>query len=96
MIEAYTSGASLHTIACERKLGKETVRRMLAEAGIRIRRQGLDDDQVTQAVRGYESGQTIREVAVDLGVDHSMVWRALKGAGVELRPNVRRVGRKLK
>ena len=95
MIAAYKAGASLYTIACEWKLGKQTVRRKLDEAGVRIRRKGLDDEQVVRAVSGYESGQTIREVAADLGVGHSMVWRALKKAGVELRDNVRRVGRKL-
>lgn len=90
MIATYKSGASLRTIAYEWKLGKQTVRRMLAEAGVSIRRQGLDDEQVAHAFRGYESGQTIREVAADLGVGHSMVWRALKRAGVELRPQSRR------
>lgn len=90
MIADYKSGASLHSIACDWQLGKQTVRRMLDEAGVRIRRQGLDDEQVEHAVRGYESGQNIREVAADLGVGHSMVWRALKRAGVELRPQSQR------
>lgn len=95
MIAAYESGVSLIEIARELKLGKQTVRRMLSEAGVRIRRQGLDEQQVAHAIREYESGQTTREVAAGLDVGHSMVWRALKAAGVELRPNARRQGRKL-
>ena len=59
---------------------------MLTEAGVRIRRQGLDDNQVTHAIRGYESGLTTRDIALELDVGHAMVWRALKRAGVELRP----------
>ncbi|WP_449276657.1 helix-turn-helix domain-containing protein [Leucobacter sp. GX24907] len=95
MVAAYQSGASLISIAREHRLGKETVRDLLVDAGVRIRRQGLEDAQVTQAVRSYESGLTTREIARELGVGHSMVWRALKRAGVESRPNTRRVGRKL-
>ncbi|MDO5676164.1 MAG: helix-turn-helix domain-containing protein [Propionibacteriaceae bacterium] len=96
MIAEYEAGASLISIATARRLGKQTVSRLLAEAGVRIRRQGLDEEQVGQAVRAYLSGQTTREVADELGVGHSMVWRALKSAGVELRPNARRVGRRIK
>jgi DNA invertase Pin-like site-specific DNA recombinase len=96
MIAEYESGASLISIATARKLGKQTVSRLLSEAGVRIRRQGLDKDQVGQASRAYLSGQTTREIAEDLGVGHAMVWRALKSAGVELRPNSRRVGRPLR
>lgn len=95
MVAAYESRASLISIAREHRLGKETVRDLLVDAGVRIRRQGLDDEQVAHAVRGYESGLTTREIARELGIGHSMVWRALKRAEVESRPNTRRVGRKL-
>ncbi len=84
------------SIAREHRLGKERVRDLLVGAGVRIRRQGLDDEQVAHAVRRYEAGLTTREVAAELGVGHSMVWRALKGADAQLRPNSRRVGRSLK
>lgn len=96
MMADYEAGASLISIATARRLGKQTVSRLLSESGVRIRRQGLDEEQVAQAVRAYLSGKTIREVADELGVGHSMVWRALKGAGVELRPNARRIGRPVK
>ncbi|WP_369808050.1 helix-turn-helix domain-containing protein [Leucobacter chinensis] len=87
MVSAYESGASLISIAREHLLGKETVRDTLADAGVRIRRQGLDDDQVTHAVRRYEEGFTNRDIARELGVGHSMVWRALKREGVKMRAN---------
>lgn len=95
MVAAYKSGASLISIAREHRLGKEKVRDLLVDAGVRIRRQGLEDAQVTQAVRSYESGLTTREIARELGVGHSMVWRALKRAGVESRPSTHQIGRKL-
>ena len=93
MIQAYESGESLISIASARRLGKQTVSRLLSEAGVRIRRQGLDEEQIARAVLEFEAGQTTREIAADLGVGHSMVWRALKRAEVELRPNARRKGR---
>lgn len=87
MVSAYESGASLISIAREHRLGKETVRDLLVDAGLRIRRQGLDDDQVAHAVRRYKEGLTNREIARELRVGHSMVWRALKREGVKMRSN---------
>ena len=96
MIAEYEAGASSIWIARTHRLGKATERGLLFDADVKIRRQGLDDDQVARAVRAYESGQTTREVAAELGVGHSMVWRVLKAAGVECRPNSRRAGRRVR
>lgn len=90
MVSAYESGAPLISIAREHRLGKEKVRDLLKDAGVRIRRQGLDDEQVANAVRRYREGFTTREIARELGVGHSMVWRALKEAGVKLRSQFQR------
>lgn len=91
MIEAYEAGTSMSRIASEQQLGKEKVRKLLAAAGVRIRRQGLDDAQVQYAVRRYVADErTTRQIAEELGVGHSMVWRALRGAEVEMRPNTER------
>ncbi len=78
MIADYEAGASLISIATAHRLGKQAVSRLLSDAGVRIRREMLDHDQVAQATRAYLTGQTIREIASDLGVGHSMVWRELK------------------
>lgn len=86
MIAAYKSGATLAAIGRDWQLGKQTVRRMLTEVGIRIRRQGLDNNQTAHAIRRYKSGLTTREIALEVDVGHAMVWRALKRAEVELRP----------
>lgn len=91
MIEAYEAGAPLSRIASEQQLGKEKVRKLLSGAGVKIRRQGLDDAQIAYAVRRYVSDErTTRQIAEELGVGHSMVWRALRGAKVEMRPNTER------
>lgn len=90
MITAYEAGESLLTIATARKLGKETVSRFLREAGVRIRRQGLTDKQVAQAVRSYRAGRTGAEIAAELGVASSTVWRALRDADIERRSPARR------
>ena len=90
MITAYESGESLLSIATARKLGKETVSRFLTEAGVRIRRQGLNEKQVAQAVRSYLAGRTGTEIAAELGVASSTVWRALRDTDVERRSQARR------
>lgn len=77
--EAYESGAALVKIAHEHRLGKETVRDLLADAGVRIRRQGLDARQVAHAVHRYKAGLNTREVAAELGVGLSVVWNVLAG-----------------
>ncbi|WP_424436510.1 helix-turn-helix domain-containing protein [Microbacterium sp.] len=94
MIADYEGGASLISIAKAHRLGKAAVSRSLSEAGVRIRRQSIDTDQVAQVVGAYLEGRTVREIAADLGVGHSTVWRVVKASGVELRPNARRVGRR--
>ncbi len=77
-------GASLISIAREHRLGKEKVRDLFTKAGVRIRRQDLDEKQVAHAVCRYKEGHAVREVAREMGVGHSMAWRALKKAGVKL------------
>lgn len=91
IVEAYEAGMPLIKIAAEQQIGKERVRKLLAGAGVRIRRQGLDEAQIAYAVRRYVSDErTTRQIAEELGVGHSIVWRALQNAKVEMRPNTER------
>lgn len=90
LIAAYEAGASLATIAAERKISKQSVRRFLVEAGVRIRQQGLSDEQAGEVVQRYLKGYSGREVAAEFGVGTATVWRTLKEAGVPSRPRTRR------
>ena len=79
---AYEAGASLATIAAERKSNKQSVRRVLVEAGVEIRQQGLSEEQASEVVQRYLEGYSGREVAAEFGVGTATVWRTLKEAGV--------------
>lgn len=77
--------ATLISLARENRLGKETVRECLVDAGVRTRRQGLENEQAAYNVCKYKEGLTVCEIAREVGVGNSMVWRTLKKGGVKLR-----------
>jgi len=64
---------------------RQTAARLLKEAGVKIRRQGLDWEQLAEAVRLYDEGSSCQRLGERFGVDHGTVWRALKLAGVVMR-----------
>lgn len=57
---------------------------------IPIRRRGLDESDVTEAVELYEGGSTLIEVGLRFGVSQQAVRRALDVEGVTIRPGGRR------
>ena len=59
--------------------------RLLRDAGITIRNQGLSDDQITKAAQLYDSGLSLAKIGATFNVDHGTVWRQLKKRGVIMR-----------
>lgn len=55
-------------------------------AGVAVRRQPLTPEQVSEAVRLYESGLSLSEVAERLQVNQETMRMAILKAGVTLRP----------
>jgi hypothetical protein len=85
IVARYRSGEPSTAIGVADGLNKNSVIKVLREAGIPIRRQSLTDDQIAEAVRLYEAGQSLATVGRHLGVDHGTVWRALKKRDVQMR-----------
>lgn len=56
-------------------------------------RKRLPPEQVSELVRRYQSGTTLRVLAAELGVSRSVVGRVLRTAGVSLRPRGTQPGR---
>jgi transcriptional regulator with GAF, ATPase, and Fis domain len=48
--------------------------------------QGLSAEQLTEATRLYQAGQSVAEAAHTLGFQPTSVYDALKRAGVTMRP----------
>ena len=76
---------------CRRySLGKSTVLGLLKAAGVTMRKQGLPDSRVAEAVARYEQGWTSPQIADHYGVSASNIRARLKEAGLTLRDSRRR------
>jgi transposase len=85
LVSRYLDGVPTLALAKQFKLGKETVSKLLREAGVEIRRQGLPEDKVAEAAVLYRSGLTLAEVAEHYGVSAHAVYNKLRAAGVQMR-----------
>lgn len=85
IINLYFSGKPSTSIAVLHGLNKNSVIKVLREAGVEIRRRSLTIEQIDDAAQLYEAGQSLAKIGTRLGVDHGTVWRALKRRGVPMR-----------
>lgn len=85
IIARYRSGESSTSLAAVFGVSKNSVIKLLRDAGVPIRRQGLTNEQIDDAARLYEAGQSLAKIGRQLGVDHGTVWRQLKNCGVRMR-----------
>lgn len=104
IIARYATGeVGISSIASEFGIGRETVRRILVDAGVEIRKPGatiarsnwktaLTDEQHTEAADLYRSGETTEQIAKRYNVSPSTVNNALRRSGITLRPSGGRKG----
>jgi transposase-like protein len=85
IVARYEAGESSTAIAASYGLSKGSVIRLLREAGITIRRQGLTDHQIAEAAQLYDSGLSLAKIGARFDVDHGTVWRQLRKCGVKMR-----------
>lgn len=85
IITLYRSGEPSAAIGVMHGLNKNSVIKVLRDAGIAIRRQGLTDEQVDDANHLYEAGQSLAKIGAKLGVEAGTVRRALLRYGVKMR-----------
>jgi len=85
IVNRYRSGESSSAIGAAYGLNKNSVIKVLRDAGVPIRRQSLTVEQIDDAVRLYEAGKSLAKIGTKLGVDHGTVWRALQKRGVPMR-----------
>lgn len=82
LVSAYLTGVPTTQLVQEFNLGKGTVLRILRDAGVAMRRQGLPDDQLPEAAALYESGVPLARIAERYGVSTKNVHTRLRAAGV--------------
>lgn len=85
IVSLYRSGEPSAAIGTTYNLNKNSVIKVLREAGIAIRRQPLADEQIDDAVHLYEAGQSLARIGAKLGVEAGTVSRALIKRGVRTR-----------
>jgi AraC-like DNA-binding protein len=82
----YAAGETAQTLADEYGASKPAVLTLLRTRNVTVRGRKLSRDQIAQAVREYEAGESIAQIAVLLGFNPAAIWRALKIQGVQMRP----------
>lgn len=85
IVARYEAGEPSTAIANLFDLSKGSVIRLLRDAGVTIRNQGMTDDQIAEAGQLYGAGLSLAKIGVKFGVDHGTVWRALKKRDVKMR-----------
>ncbi|MFF7944516.1 hypothetical protein ACFZC5_32825 [Nocardia gamkensis] len=85
IVARYEAGEPSTALMKEFSLSKGSVLKVLREAGVAMRNQGLSEEQVGEAQGLYAAGWSLARIGEKFGVDHSTVWRQLRGRGVTMR-----------
>jgi transposase len=88
LVAAYIVGASVRDLSGQFKINRTTVVRHLERHGVPRRgsQRKLTDEDVTAAAELYHQGWSLIRLGQHYGVDDETVRRALRKAGVTLRP----------
>lgn len=85
LVAGYQAGASVYALAGQFKVHRTTVASHLHTAGVSMRHQGLDEDQIDEAVRLYADGLSLAKIGNKLGVVGDTVRAALLRRGLQMR-----------
>lgn len=87
----YKAGDSINELARNFGMHPKTVRRILREQGVELRRAAaaITAEQRAAMAERYRAGAPIRELAREYGVVYSCVHRHLAAEGVTFRPRGR-------
>jgi hypothetical protein len=80
------AGETTAQIAAHYGISKTRVALVLREQDVMIRRQGLTEEQLTEAAELYAAGRSLAWLGARYGVSHTTVAAALRRQGIQLRP----------
>ena len=81
LVRGYQEGATVYELADRFRIHRLTVSRHLHRAGVTMRRQGLDEQQVDVAVQLQRQGWSTAQLGDHFGVDKRTVRSALRARG---------------
>ena len=85
LVAGYRQGATVYELAKCYKINRRTVSEHLHRQGVKMRRQGLAEQQVAEASRLYRQGWPLARIARHCGVNTGTVWLALRACRVPMR-----------
>jgi DNA invertase Pin-like site-specific DNA recombinase len=86
LITEYQSGVKVKELAVRYHISRDPVIKHAKRAGgVRHRHPALQEAELEQARRLYESGHSAAAVANHFGIDASTVWRTLHQMGIRMR-----------
>lgn len=85
MVDRYTAGESIRALSREYGLSRSGLSHFLEGEGVVLREQGITPEGAERAVRLYESGLTIRQVAIQIGYSYGTIRTVLHEQGTALR-----------
>jgi transposase len=86
LINAYKQQSSINQLAQRFGIHRATVTALLGRHGVERRRAGLAPTEISAAARLYCQGWSLARLGSKYTVDPATVWRALRAAGVAMRP----------
>jgi hypothetical protein len=86
LVAQYKAGDSLEVVAADHGISTSSARRVLLQEGVVMRLAPISDDVLKRAAEMYATGLGLLPIANELGVVKTTLMRAMKRAGVELRP----------
>ncbi len=81
----YLEGRPTAELTRQFGLAKGTVLKILSEHSVPMRRQGLVDEHVPEAIQLYESGWSLAKIANRFDVSVNAVYHKLLAAGARMR-----------
>lgn len=85
LVYGYEAGASISELAAQFGIHRTTVTQHLHRNHVTMRRRGLGNRQIDQAVGMYQRGNSLARIGAHLDVHAETVRQALRARGVELR-----------
>jgi DNA-directed RNA polymerase specialized sigma24 family protein len=85
LIAEYEAGAGIKELAARWDLHRTTVAARLRRAGVQLRRQGVPDTLLNEAIQLYGEGWSCQRLAGRYGCDAETARQTLRRAGVRMR-----------
>jgi len=86
IVHRYQTGKTTQQVGSRYGISKTRLAAILRAQGVAIRRQGLNDEQVSEAATLYAAGRSLAWLGARYDISHTTVSAALRKRGVQLRP----------